>query len=305
MKKFLSAIKPYLRWGIFGGTLFFLLKAFKDHWRQVAAVRIDGEGWLLLVIALFVTLCAHTWSGWVWTWILKSLRQPLGGVEAIRVYLITNIAKYLPGNVWHFYGRISAVSKAGGTLGVASLSVLLEPLLMAAAALIVAITSSSLGWIGAANYQGGLQIFSLAVVLIGVHPRILNPIIHFLSRSKKIASSDRVAIKQYPLLPLLGELGFLILRGTGFLLVLMALMPISLALVPQLLSVFSAAWLLGLVVPGAPGGMGVFEATAIALLDGQFSAGVVLTSVAIFRVVSILAEATAAGLAWLSGGDRG
>lgn len=306
MKEILSTIKPYLRWVIFGGTLFFVLKAFKDHWRQVAAVRIDGEGWLLLAIALLVTIGAHTWSGWVWTWILKAFRQPLGGIEAVRVYLITNIAKYLPGNVWHFYGRISAVSEAGGSLGVASLSVLLEPLLMAAAALIFALVSSQLGWINTEDYQAwGVQILSLTIVLLGIHPRLLNPVIHFLSRSKNLDGGDRVELKHYPFLPLLGELGFLILRGTGFLLVLTALIPISSSLFPQLLSDFSFAWLLGLVVPGAPGGLGVFEATTIALLGDRLPEGIVLSGLAIFRVVSILAESTAAGLAWLGGGEQG
>jgi uncharacterized membrane protein YbhN (UPF0104 family) len=55
----------------------------------------------------------------------------------------------------------------------------------------------------------------------------------------------------------------------------------------------------GLIVPGAPGGMGVFEAVAIALLDrSQFDAAIILIAVALFRFVSILAETLAAGLAW-------
>lgn len=304
MKKLLSATKPYLRWVILGGTLFFVLKAFKDHWREVTAVRIDSQGWLMLAIALIVTLLAHIWSAWVWTWILKAFKQSVGGWWAIRVYLITNIAKYLPGNVGHFYGRILAVSKAGSTLGAASLSVLLEPLLMAAAALLVALTSSGLGWIEAASdpWSWRIQILCLAVVLLGIHPRILNPVMHFLSRLKaNTADTAAVNIEQYPLLPLLGELGFLVLRGTGFLFAWTALMSVNIGQIPSLLSTFSFAWLLGMVVPGAPGGMGVFEAMAIALLDEQhFPAGIILSTIALFRLISISAEVVAAGLAWLS-----
>ncbi|WP_354635191.1 hypothetical protein [Planktothricoides raciborskii] len=40
------------------------------------------------------------------------------------------------------------------------------------------------------------------------------------------------------------------------------------------LSAFSFAWLLGLVLPGAPGGIGIFEATAIALLQNNFPPGI-------------------------------
>jgi glycosyltransferase 2 family protein len=292
MKNIWSNIKTYIRWMILGGTLFFVLKAFKDRWQEVAAVRIESKGWLMLAIALTVTLLAHVWAGWVWSWILLSFKQTLPQRWAIQVYLKTNLAKYFPGNVWHYYGRIAAVSRAGGSLAVASLSVLLEPLLMVAAALIVISISVNLPtW--------GLQIFSLTAVLVGIHPLILNPIVQFLSRLKgNIADPDKAEIKKYPWLPLLGELGFLGLRGLGFLFIFLALKPLSLNQIPQLFGVFSCAWLLGLIVPGAPGGLGVFEATAIALLDQeQFPSGIVLSVVALYRMISILAEAIAAGLA--------
>lgn len=302
MRSILSIIKPYLRWVIFGATLFFVLKAFKDNWNAITSVSIDSRGWSMLAIALLVTLAAHTWSGWVWTWILQAFQQPIDPRWALQVYLKTNIAKYLPGNVWHFYGRITAISQAGCSLGVASLSVLLEPLLMAAAALIIALTSSSIGLIKVAPNISilALQIACAIAVLVAIHPFIINKVIYFLSKSKlKGKETKIVRLESYPILPLLGESGFLILRGTGFVFTLWPLVSIDPSQIPQLISAFSFAWLLGLVVPGAPGGLGVFEAVAIALLDKQFSAAMVL-SVALFRLVSILAEAIAAGFAWLT-----
>ncbi len=303
MKNILSFVKPYLRWLILGITLFFIAKTFKDRWREVALIRIDTRGWLMLAIALVITLLAHTFSGWVWTGILRGFKQPVGRLWAIQVYLKTNIAKYLPGNVWHYYGRISAVTRVGGSVGVATLSVLLEPLLMAAAALIIALVSNGFGWIvtGSDPRTLGLQIFALTMVLLGIHPRILNPVIQRLNRSKgNIGKTEPVRIERYPLLPLLGEMGFLGLRGTGFLFTFLVLIPVELNQIPQLLSAFSFAWLMGLIVPGAPGGLGVFEATAIALLDNHFSGALILTVVALFRIVSILAEVIAAGVAILS-----
>ena len=304
MKSILATIKPYLRWFILGGTLFFLVKTFKDRWQEITAVRLDESGWFLLLAALIVTLLAHIWSGWVWTWILSTFKLSLGTLKAIRVYLITNIAKYLPGNVWHFYGRITAVTKhSQSSLGAATLSVLLEPLLMAASALLIGLISAGLGLLETSFDLKvvTLQIFSLIAVLVGIHPRILNPIVHRLSRSKgNRETAEIVDLKSYPLLPFLGEMGFLVFRGMGFLLTFMALKSVSPMQIPQLISAFSFAWLLGLIVPGAPGGLGIFESTAIALLDNtQFPTAIVFTTVALFRVVSILAEAIAAGIAYL------
>ena len=303
LKKILARIKPYLRWFILGGTLFFLLKTFKDRYAEISHITINSQSWLILAVALICTFWAHIWSGWVWTWILAIFQQSLGLFKGIRVYLITNIAKYLPGNVWHFYGRISAIRKRGGSMSAAALSVVLEPLLLVAAALLIAIASTLLGVVDAEFSFFILlgQIITLAIVLLGIHPRILNPLLHRLSKSKgDVEVAQKVKLTTYPLVPFLGEMGFVLFRGTGFLFTIMAFQTISLAQIPILLSVFSIAWLLGLVVPGAPGGVGVFEATAIALLpQNVFPQATVLLVVAFYRVISILAEAIAALVAWL------
>ena len=301
-----------MRWAILGVALVFLARTLQQHWQEVAAIRIDQAGWGWLAIAFLITLLAHVWTGWVWGWILRELSQPAVPGWAIRTYLKTNIAKYLPGNVWHLYGRVQASQTAGFTVGAATLSVLLEPLLMAAAALMVALAG-----IRQANW--GIQVISLTLVLVGVSPPILNPVLRILGKAKASKSSlapltfpstsaqetapsstasGALQLKRYPLCPLLGELVFLLLRGVGFLWIVLAFQPLQLSQVQPLLGAFSFAWLLGLVVPGAPGGIGVFEATAIALLQSQLPPAIILSAVALYRLVSTLAEAIGAGLAW-------
>ena len=297
LKLILTRIKPFLRWFIWGGVLFFLIETVKERFAEVAAVSLEDRGWFLLSIALFITIAAHVWSGWVWTWILAMFDQHLGVRKGIRVYLLTNIAKYSPGNIWHFWGRIIAVTKQGGSKGVATVSVLLEPLLMAAAAL-------SVGSVGGAfsklqtNFDSEfwLPLSGLIAVAIAIHPRILNATLSYLGRSKnKVDTSavNAVRLERYPIVPFLGEIGFVIFRGIGFILTFAALQSITWQQLPQLFKAFSFAWLLGLIVPGAPGGLGVFEVTAFGLLDNsQFPTEIV--AVALYRLISILAEAIAA-----------
>ncbi|MFB2934114.1 UPF0104 family protein [Aerosakkonemataceae cyanobacterium BLCC-F154] len=304
LKQTLSHLKPYLRWVILGATLFFLAKALKDHATQIAAIRINGAGWAMLAIALSVTLIAHIWSSWVWVWIFHHLKQPIAYKWGIPVYLKTNIAKYVPGNVWHFYGRIVAAKEVGISSEIATVSVLLEPLLMAAAALIVALIGFQfVGWHKSSFVIW--QILGLAAVLTAVHPRILNPVIQKLGKAKQKSTgvanlkTTALKVKSYPLLPLMGEMCFVGLRGVGFLLTLWALSPIDPTQISLLITAFSLAWVLGLIVPGAPGGMGVFEATALTILGSSFSPALMLATVALYRMISILAETSAAGLASL------
>jgi uncharacterized membrane protein YbhN (UPF0104 family) len=305
MKQLGRQLKPFLRWIILGGTLFFLLSVLKRNWQEVLAIRLEGADWALLAIALGVTLVAHVWAGWVWSWMLRDFQQPIDPIWTIQAYLKTNIAKYLPGNVWHYYGRITAATRAGASLEVATVSVLLEPILMAAAALLVTLLSSQqiaaqFGW----PYLI-LQWVALVAVLTAIQPRILNPLLHRLRQVKQtiqgaaIEPEQEFQLKTYPWQPLLGEMGFLILRGVGFLLTFLAISPLTPGQLPLLFSSFSLAWLLGMVVPGAPGGLGVFEVVAIALLGTGFSTGTVLGVAALYRLVSILSEAIGAGTAWL------
>lgn len=258
--------------------------------------------------------------------ILREFRQSVNATWAIQVFLKTNIAKYLPGNIWHFWGRILEAKKAGISPKIATLSVLLEPLLMASASLLIGLMS-----LGKINWL--LRIVGLAAILIAIHPRTLNPMVLFVealklnkkdgenvdtgettidkfpfitessfSITKKISTvkSKRqinLPIKRYPLLPLIGQMCFIGFRGSGFVLTVMALTTVPLGEIPNLFGAFCMAFVVGLVVPGAPGGMGVFEATAIALLDDRFSTGIILSAVALYRIISILADVTGAALA--------
>jgi uncharacterized membrane protein YbhN (UPF0104 family) len=299
-------MKQSLRWITLAGTLFFLGKALHDHWLEITSIHIDPSGWAILAVATGITLLAHIWAAWIWTWVLRDLNQTVSPAKFIQVYLKTNIAKYLPGNIWHFYGRILAAKSAKIPSEIATLSVLLEPLLMGASALIFIVLFGNLFFTNQINiFIRLLQFISLLFLCLALHPLCLNPLLRFLSKLKNrkpnspTLSVTYFNVERYPLVPLLGELGFLGLRGMGFILTIFALNSVSLSQVPLLLGAFSFAWLLGLVVPLAPGGLGIFEATTLAILQYHFPSALLISAIALYRVVSILAETAGASLAWL------
>lgn len=279
-------VKPYLRGLVLLTTLIFLAHAGWQSWAQVAALRIHRSGWVALALAWIVTFLAHCWAGWVWGWIVQAFNLEVSGRWSSAVYLQTNLAKYLPGNVWHFYGRVQALQQQGATAAIAAPAVLLEPVLMAAAALI---------WALVMQPRWGWPSLVLVALLLALQPRCLNLLLQRLSLTK--GGPQRPAwLQRYPLRPLLGEVGFVLLRAAGFGLVVQALLPLSSAQLPRLIGGFSLAWLAGLVVPGAPGGLGVFEATAVSLLQGHLPLAVVLGAVALYRLLGLAAEVAGAAL---------
>jgi len=288
----LARSKAYLGWGFLALALAFLAHSLTQHWSAVTGLRLHR-----LTLAFAITLGAHLWNGWVWSWVLQSLQQPIQGLWSTPVYLRTNLWKYLPGNVWHFYGRLQALKTRSIATGTAVAGVVLDPLLMAAAALLLGLLDATQYW--------GLQLVGLTLVLFTLRPRWLNPLIQRLSRSKAKATGTVLVgpaegLPHYPLKPLMGELGFVLLRSVGFVLAVSALSPVAVMDWPPLISRFSLAWCLGLVIPGAPGGVGVFEAAAVSLLQGPLTAAVVLGAVALYRFISTVAEAAGYGLAVLA-----
>ncbi len=305
MKSVLFRLKPLIRWVVLGASIFFLAGILRQNWQSVTSFRLDSAGWACLAIALGITLSAHICAGWVWSQTLRrDFQQSVDSGYLMRAYLQTNIAKYLPGNVWHYYGRINAATAAGASLEIATVTVLLEPLLMAAAALLLALLASETVVSRYGTVGLWLQWLGLFGVLLAIHPRVLNPVMASLSRLKQKTTSSpqdtpSVKLVRYPILPLVGAFSFVLLRGAGFLVTFWAIAPFNAEQIPLLLSGFSLSWLVGLIVPGAPGGVGVFEATAIALLGRNFPLGLLLGSVALYRLVSVASEAMGAGLAWL------
>ncbi len=287
------SLKGLGRWLILGLVLAFLLKTLHDRASEVATLTLTAMGWGWLAIALGLTAAAHLWSAVVWGWLLQAFGRSAPWGWVLRTYLVTNVAKYLPGNVWHFYGRIQAAGRVGVPWPAAAASVLLEPLLMAAGALLLGVLASDRAW-------WWLQAALAIGVLVGVHPRVINPVLQRLGRKKlqTDATHQPAQLQRYPIGPLLGETGFLLWRGAGFLAALAAFSSIDPLDLPRLASGFGLAWLLGLVVPGAPGGVGVFEAAAIALLGPVVNPAALLASVACYRLISVLAETGLGGVAW-------
>lgn len=288
-------------------VLAFLGKALYEHWQAIATIRITLSTWAYLAIATGITLLAFTWTGWVWGWILEDLGHPVSNIWATQIYLTTNIAKYLPSNLVHLYGRTLAANTIGIPLPAASLSVVLDTLLMISAGLILGLLSVPRGGAWSAG-------FGLIAVLVIMHPVILRFLIRRLtqlavviSKRKQNKRANPFLLKRYPWRPLLGELGIIVLRGLGFALIVQALIPFEIEAVPRLVSIFSIGWLLGFVTPGVPGGVGVFELTVSQLMirpgvltdSPAVSYSLALGSVALYRLMNTIAEAIGAGLAWL------
>jgi hypothetical protein len=114
-----------------------------------------------------------------------------------------------------------------------------------------------------------------------------------------LAAGRAGQVASYPLAPLLAQLVFVLLRFAGFACCVWAFDLQHTVAWTIWLSGFALAWTVGLVVPGAPGGLGVFESTLLLRLSLALPEPAVLAVALSYRLVVTLADLLAAGLAGL------
>jgi uncharacterized membrane protein YbhN (UPF0104 family) len=312
---------PLPRWRLPGGlrpwitcaSLGFLLAALLSHGRQLRQYPLDVQGWLWLAVGLGCGVLSLVVNGLAWVVILRWLGWRPRPTPVVTLYIVTNLRKFLPGGIWHLASRVQALRQPNAVLGSAMatpdalLAVLIEPLLAATAALVLV----SLG-----GWQGGLGVLALVPLML-LAPRWLNPFLRRLERRKAsqlglsegkepppadaapITGGGAGQVRTYPWGPLLAQLVFVLLRFAGMACCVWAFDLQHTVAWTIWLSGFALAWTFGLVVPGAPGGLGVFEAVLLLRLSLALPEPAVLAVALSYRLVVTLADLLAAGLAGL------
>ncbi len=282
----------------------FVLAALLSHGHELLQLSLDIQGWLWLVLGIGLNVLSVVVNGVAWGEILRWRGLQPRWLAVVSLYVSSNLRKFLPGGIWHLAARVQALrgpeaplSAPTGT-AMALVVTLLDPLLAAVAALALV----SLG-----GWQNGLGLLTLVPLLL-LLPRWLNPLLLRLERQRasqlglsteldqEIGFGGADQLRSYPWQPLLGQLAFVLLRFAGFYCCVWAF-DLQGSLDPLTwLSGFALAWTVGLVVPGAPGGFGVFETALLVRMRDVLPPSQLLAVALSYRLMVTLAELLAAGL---------
>ncbi len=203
-----------------------------------------------------------------WRRLLHYFGEDVSRKWALIVYGKTQIAKYLPGNIFHYAGRqLAGMSQGVGGKILAKASFLEFVLILVTAGAVLLFHFVSEVFPSASELA--------ALVALGL-------IIFLVVLWKTNAGSLAWVFVSY--------LVVLILPSLLFAVVLQSLEPDAGMDLWQVTIVFIAAWITGLVTPGAPGGIGVREALIIAMLNGTGFEASVLIAALLARVANILGD---------------
>ncbi len=248
---------------LFGGVgLYFAgnVETILSHMRQVSAVRlILALGFLAVSKLLLVRLSQHS---------VEVTGQEIGYARMFQINSMSQLAKYLPGGVWHFVGRAAYYHAEGLSLKQTSQAIVIENLWL--------VTSAA--------FAGGI-LFSLyakvptsAAVLVLLWALLL----YIMTRWRVPQANWRDTLSVGAL-----QSAVWILLGASFLILLPINDP---ALLPLAMGGFGLSWVAGYVSIFAPGGVGVREATLTALMSAALPPESVIVYAAINRVLWVIVE---------------
>jgi uncharacterized membrane protein YbhN (UPF0104 family) len=254
----------------------------------------------------------------LWLVIFRGLGGTIDTPVGARIFLVTNLGKYLPGKVMHAAGRVTLLSERGQSASIGVTSVLVELALSLLGAALVSVISVPLLipqltqvlppdqaslFTDHLTLISSLSYLALPLGLIGLHPRVMGPILR--------VASNRLPGKGTDLCTDLPPYRTILLLLVGYV-VLWIMMSVALfvtshtvvdsltwAHLPAVSGIAALSYLFGLAVPIAPAGIGAREGLMTLLLSTMMPAPAAAVTSILYRIVSISAEMVAAGLAML------
>ena len=263
----------------------------------------------ILFIGSFVSVINVLLRAVAWNNNLSFLAdQPTNKKKVFQIYTKANLGKYLPGNIMHFVERNLYAAEIGmGQLETAA-STLFEIVGQCTAALVIG-AALSFSYIVRFVRQYMVGWYLLCVIILFIVCAV--GIIVAVKKSEKLRFLiSKMKNRDFLLMfskNLLYYVLDLLLLGVMLVVSVCALsgeIP-DLSQVMLLISENTIAWLIGFVVPGAPGGVGIREAIIQIMSEGTRFADVILIAAIIQRIISILGDVLAYLIFNVFGRNRG
>lgn len=294
-----------LRWAFFATSL-----AYLGHFAYTSIDLDSQRNWfstdssarVLVAAGVFALTAAFSIVGW--RVILLHLSQPQPFARTAYAFCITQIAKYLPGNVGHHVGRIAvAKSSLGIPASVTIISIMQESALACLAALIVG--AMSLVVVSEGAYASFLDIavhgspINFGAALFGIVSAGILVLFAVNAWRKRPSPTDSHIVNwlfrftpSWPavLLALPSYLAIYLVNGLALWIVAASVMELKGADLLILTGAYSLSWMVGFLLPGAPGGLGVREAALAMILNGIYPAEAVFSISVLSRVSTVVAD---------------
>ena len=252
------------QWVFAALVLFFAFRALAGQWNQVGTRLLHIQfGWKQITLATLLILVTYALLIEGWRRILSAWDSHLAFRHAARIWFLSNLGKYVPGNIWSLTA-MSVMARERGLSGLAAAgsSILMQSVSLVTGTAIVMVTSAKL--LGEPLLVGA-AVSLLAVVLLTAPkflPRLAVWAANLSGREIVTPSIPAASIWTAALASALSWL----LYGLAFQLFVRGLLGSAPGEISSYIAAYSAAYILGFISPIAPAGLGVREITLAAFM---------------------------------------
>ncbi len=281
----------FKRFFFLSSLLYFCVYFFNNFGQLSFNLNFEKDGNILFLSFLFCILSIYL-NAFAWKNIILWFGKIKIKNNLISFYVLTNILKYVPGGIWHFFERFNFIKNISNS-HLAFYSTLIEPFFMLCASFLM----SSIGVIFSPLYL--LLVLPLVFLnreLIYIVLRKLESLKGKAAFALKIKNTNYQLEKRiqltsfFPLRAFLFEIGFIFSKFIGFLICFNIVNSDNTTDILFLFVSFCLSWSVGLIVPTAPSGVGVFEACFILLVGRNIPQNIIIVSLIYFRLISTSAD---------------
>lgn len=250
------------------GVLFVVVR-IADYRDQLDISRLESSDWGVIAASTLVYTLANILLAFAWWSLLTGFGVNISRRWAVRVYGVSQIAKYVPGNIFHLAGRQA--------MGMAD-NIPAWPL------------AKSLAWeLGLLSCAGAMFAF-LAGSFIFPNFHLIWATTTFIVSVILAAIVFRHVLGRYFAHAFSLQVVFLSISGLIFVALMSLVAPLAAINWVNLTGAFVLAWLAGLITPGAPAGLGVRELVLLYLLKGEIQEADLLLTVLLGRTVTVAGD---------------
>ena len=274
----------------------FFVATLAARWNDVISLkwRLDPG---LFVVATVLLALSYGLVAWLWGLALHRYAGTRISAGA-RIWFLSNLARYVPGNIWSYVGAVELARREGVarrvTLAVMALTQVLSVGVAVAAGLPVLLAERA--------SLGRPALLGALVVAAGAGLAVL-----FRGRLLELARRRVPGFDPRELTPSAGTVAWLVagyalywvVTGLAFAALVAALHPLAAADVPLVVAAFAAAYAAGFLALLTPAGLGVREGVLVVALAPVLPAGPALVVALVSRVWMMLVELAGAAVAHL------
>lgn len=297
----------WLGYLITGASLIYLIRALQQNASALPedwAVRY-GNIWFAVSVLLFVA--SVTCGFLIWRRLLSYELIDIEVIPSANVYLVSQIGKYIPGNVAQHFGRVFLAGRHGIPVATTTKFIVIEVIVVVAAAvsLVVAIclfqpllTAQMFAIIEGEHSPASMLAVSFLVLAV-----IVGGVASLATAGNRIRGGGTLAALSVSHVLQLGSLGLLafVALGASFYVLLAKCLMVADPGLLACIAWITSSWLISFFTPGAPAGLGVREFMLVTLVSTEYGQPVALEAALAFRGVSVIGDLLVLGLGLLAG----